>query len=734
MLALPEALNTKDLCPLLDLNERSVRRRAVREGWQRIHRAKKLGGDKWLLRTMPKETQRQIKSALALEAASKQLVQPVNADRKKGRCHNLNGIPEHGKRVAEARMFVRNYALNLRETTGEPLSNILFDVARQFKERTDRFPEWIYQNLRGASRCSIRNWIRQAGKEGPRRLAKNYERRPPRSVMGTHEKLQAFLVGMIEKFPHISGIELHRAAVAFFGPASEHHDPSLVIPSERRVQAWFKRWKQDNAQLYAHMQSPDGWRSKYGAAFGDAAAHVEHLNQEWQADSTKCDLLLNDGKRHMIVGIIDVYSRRVRFHVSRTSSAAAVSSCLRKAIIDWGVPQILKTDNGTDYASQHIQRVLSGLGIIQEFCPPFTPQAKPYIERVFKTLLHSHITLLPGYIGHNVAERKAIESRKSFASRQGNDLLDKNKQIELALSPEKLQQILDEWAEYVYGNDPHRGIDGMTPNAKVAAYQLPVNRLPDERALDTLLLPVPGGNGLRVVTKTGIRITGDIHGLKIKGTYIGTDVSALKGQTVLVRFDDTCPGRVLLSDPDTGEYLGKGENPDLLGWSSEKIRQVAIAVGRQQKTMIARERKKAREAAKLADGIADIIMRDAIAKHNALPPAPPENTVIYTTPALEQAARARTGDFTPPTEEEQAKAHAAVAHLFEPEQPKGLVVPESMGGKLELWRSFYDRRIAGEALEAEEQSWFRSFAHTPYCQAYCRNRGLDISIAFAVNE
>jgi hypothetical protein len=36
MLSLPDDLSTKELCPLLGLNESSVRRRAARECWQRI--------------------------------------------------------------------------------------------------------------------------------------------------------------------------------------------------------------------------------------------------------------------------------------------------------------------------------------------------------------------------------------------------------------------------------------------------------------------------------------------------------------------------------------------------------------------------------------------------------------------------------------------------------------------------------------------------------------------------
>ncbi len=81
------------------------------------------------------------------------------------------------------------------------------------------------------------------------------------------------------------------------------------------------------------------------------------------------------------------------------------------------MPQIIKTDNGADYVSKHISRIMAGLSIEQIKCPPFTPEAKPHVEGVLGTFSRDMLELLPGYIGHNVAQRKDIEDRKSFAER-----------------------------------------------------------------------------------------------------------------------------------------------------------------------------------------------------------------------------------------------------------------------------------------------------------------------------
>ena len=86
--------------------------------------------------------------------------------------------------------------------------------------------------------------------------------------------------------------------------------------------------------------------------------------------------------------MIDVYSRRLRYLVSKTSKATAIVALLRHCIIDWGVPETLKIDNGKDYKSAHVTRVLDGLEVNRVYCTPFQGQEKPHIERSFHTFLH----------------------------------------------------------------------------------------------------------------------------------------------------------------------------------------------------------------------------------------------------------------------------------------------------------------------------------------------------------
>lgn len=207
--------------------------------------------------------------------------------------------------------------------------------------------------------------------------------------------------------------------------------------------------------------------------------------------------MLDDGSRHNIVGVIDVYSRRLKLLVSNSSNSKAVTSITRACLLEWGVPEEVKTDNGADYASKHMRRVFDSLEIKQIFCKPFTPEGKPHIERVFKTFSHDVLEMLPGYIGHNVSDRKNIEARKSFADHIMGKA--KNRTAEY-LSAEQLQEFCDNWIKNYYMQEPHRGLNGKTPQSMIDNYDGEVRRIGNERALDILLSPT-SGDGLRTVTK-----------------------------------------------------------------------------------------------------------------------------------------------------------------------------------------------------------------------------------------
>ncbi|MBY0430364.1 MAG: DDE-type integrase/transposase/recombinase, partial [Rhodospirillales bacterium] len=317
-----------------------------------------------------------------------------------------------------------------------------------------------------------------------------------------------------------------------------------------------------------YVANPDRWRSRYRAAGGDAAQAVSRLNQRWEMDATPADLLLADGSRHMILGVIDVYSRRFKLHVTRTSKAAAVASLTRKAILDWGVPEMVVTDNGQEFTSRHMARVLAGLGIERRTAPPFTPEHKPFIERAFRTFSHGLVELLAGYIGHSVAERQDVEARRSLAQRIGK----RGGTVALSMTAQELQAFCDRWTDTLYAREPHAGLSGRTPCDLAAAWSQPVRRIQDERALDVLLAEAPGEDGWRVVTKKGLRVD--------NAWFDAAELGGHEGRRVRALYDDADLGHLYVFAAEGG-FLCRAVCPERTGVSRQDLAQARRARQRQ---------------------------------------------------------------------------------------------------------------------------------------------------------
>ena len=297
----------------------------------------------------------------------------------------------------------------------------------------------------------------------------------------------------------------HRTLIARHGGA----------PSVSTVRRWLRDWRAEHDRALSAVLNPDRHRSHRKPAAGDAAAGIERLNQLWELDSTPADVICADGKRHAVVAAIDVWSRRVRVLVVPTSRATAIAALLRRCILEWGVPESVRTDEGADYVSRHFLGVIEDLELDHDPCPPYTPEAKPFVERVIKTLAHDLFAFLPGFSGHNVTDAQELRARKSFAARRGEDAA---KSFGVALSAAaELQERCDAWCESVYGRRPHDGLAGLSPFARAASWAGPLKWIHDERALDALLAE-PAGNGSHVVGKKGIKVDG--------GVYIAAELGA----------------------------------------------------------------------------------------------------------------------------------------------------------------------------------------------------------------
>ena len=119
---------------------------------------------------------------------------------------------------------------------------------------------------------------------------------------------------------------------------------------------------------------------------------------------------------------------------------------------------------------------------------------------------HGCIELIPGFIGHDVKDRKKIEAHKSFAARLGVD--DKDA-FAVELSRDQLQEYVDRWVNAKYAHRKHGGLKGDTPFAKAASWTGPIRQIDNPAALGVLFAPIAGKDGFRTVKQTGIQLDGE---------------------------------------------------------------------------------------------------------------------------------------------------------------------------------------------------------------------------------
>lgn len=324
----------------------------------------------------------------------------------------------------------------------------------------------------------------------------------------------------------------------------------IAPPPMRTLQRFMARIEEEQQALLASVRNPDRYRSKYRLALGTADADATYAHEVWEIDTTKADLMLQEGRK-CVLGLIDRYSRRVRFEVVDSESAQSVRRFLINTIRAWGVmPARLKVDNGSGYVNATITTALELLGIVLDPCLPGHPYEKPHVERVFGTFQRDRTSLLGGFVGHNVAQAQELRSRAR--GKTGRPI------ILPELSAAEFQGIMDGWLDGEYHVRTHSSLR-MTPMQKWQASPAGARRAPDE---GTLRLALSAFVANQVVGKRGITWK--------RGRYWAAGLSAWMGRTVMVRRDEDDLGALFIFDED-GRYIDTAINHERAGMSEQQF-------------------------------------------------------------------------------------------------------------------------------------------------------------------
>lgn len=640
----------------LSITERAIRQRAVKENWPYTEEPVR-GGRRRLypLASLPADVQAAVARHQALQAANalqtsaayqegQRIAKKIDVkERIEAKLHDR--IIETGAKAAvglsgakKSRMDAR---LDILARLDEFASSRRVGIVKSMEEFCALYNSGEIQVPVSArhmvgptlTRMTLYRWRKTLKQQGAAALAGEYGNRSGTSTIDTHPEIRDRLIGFLVDKPHASVKVLY----ALLGV---HYAGQL--PSPRSTARWLSAWKRDNAEAFMRVSNPDKWKGRYKPAFGKLDENIERINQLWQVDSTPADLQLIDG-RYNILASIDLATRRARMHVAKTSNAEAVCKLLRKSIIDWGVPEQIKMDNGADYASNRVQYALKALHIEPKFSMKFAPWEKGNIERLFKSFSHGFFEILPGFSGHNVAEAQVLRDAKSFYEQ----LFTKDNIVELKLTAEALQQFCNEWVDNFYAHEPHQGLGGKTPFERSAELRHPIRTIDDPRALDLLLAEVPSQNGLRTVGKKGLRIDGQL--------YIAPELFAVINQPVKCFYNDDS-GSIVVYHNDA--FLCIAECPEIMGFTRVEIAVEATRLKNAQMKESNRYLKSLKRKANLNETFESLREKKRLEAEALV--ALPKPNVIHITPALEAAGQAADAlEATPP----RAVPECTVEHL-----------------------------------------------------------------------
>lgn len=576
----------------------------------------------------------------------------------------------------------------------------------KYQAGTFAIEPWVRELVPVFSRRTLARW--RAASEGDQdRLG--VDRGAARKGTGIIETandgaLQTFVLGLIAHQPHLSAKQVRTQCRAEFGDTVTAVRGAGVIetvamPPLRTFQEALKTLKVTKKVILTKLTNPDLYRSTMKLSGTGSLRHVGEPNQLWQIDASPVDALCTDG-RHTIYVCIDIATRRTKLYLSKTPRASAVGLLLRKAILAWGVPAEIKTDNGSDFTARASKRLLASLGIEMTLSDAFSPEQKGFVERAIGTFQRDAAGLMPGFIGHSVSDRKAIESRKSFAQRLGED---DAHTFAVQCSAAEMQAHFDAWADLKYQHDDHSGIGDRTPFAVAAAARHTIRRV-DERALDLLLAPMAKGDGTRVMTKVGIRVEGV--------QYLNGAV--LPGTRVFVRHDPQDLGRVFLFGTEEGDFLGEAVNVELSGLPPEVMvraqRQLQAETMEHDRAAMEAVRRKLRKGPSLIERAIDVWRRDQ-PNVVVLPRPEVEHTTADIAAALDAATHRRR---LPAAElsERAAETHAKLLQEAEAPVASNVTPIRSFETRELRFRRALElegRLASGETLDTDALLWLGGY-------------------------
>jgi putative transposase len=341
-------------------------------------------------------------------------------------------------------------------------------------------------------------------------------------------KVREVIEGLALERPLLPAMSIHRQVCRFAEAAGEPQPSYWMVYDIIRTMP-------ESLLTLAH------WGGKVYSETYDLVHRREasKSNAIWQADHCLLDiaLLQENGSiaKPWLTIVIDDHSRAISGYYlafdppsSLRTSLALRQGIWRKEDPRWpvcGIPEVLYTDNGSDFTSYHLEQVAADLKIRLVFSIPGKPRGRGRIERLFRTVNEMFLCDLDGYTNRSRTQArltlpKLEEQFRTFFLEHYH----RNSGADGALSP------IERWEE-----------GGFLP------------RMPDSlEQLDLLLMQEVRA---RKVRQDGIHF----EGLR----YLSTVMVAYVGEQVTIRFDPRDMGEIRVFHQE--KFLCQAVAADLAG-------------------------------------------------------------------------------------------------------------------------------------------------------------------------
>lgn len=260
-------------------------------------------------------------------------------------------------------------------------------------------------------------------------------------------------------------------------------DGDLSAPSEMAVRRWIKKNVDPYTQAFFRLGKKEA--DQQFRLTRKAPVAVRPL-EIVEYDDTPLDIILVDangrvrGRAYLTAGICLATGMIVGWHISKdrpswsTVMQALRMTVLKKDLADsgaespypvFGVPEMVKVDNGAAYRSTSLVAAAGQLQFELRLVPVGKPNLTGKVERFFREVARDFLSVFPGRTFSNVQERLDYDS-------EGN----------ARMTLQDAQRLFTRWVVDIYHNRPNSRSFGKTPLQRWEALSGCGVRMPPEAA------------------------------------------------------------------------------------------------------------------------------------------------------------------------------------------------------------------------------------------------------------